>query len=81
MSSADELKSALSAMEEALGDVIRRYRLALGCCCACGDHFEVGALVVTVVDTENHIAFEHEECPEETEDYRSDYRFNRQLGP
>lgn len=62
-----------------MGDVVMRYRLALGCCCSCGDHFEIGVLAVVVVDEEGLIGFEHEECPEDAEDYRSSYRNPQQL--
>lgn len=79
MGRAQELRSALKASEEALGNVVMRYRLALGCCCTCGDHFVLGEFAVAVVDEEGLIGFEHDQCPEDAEDYRSEYRNPRQL--
>ena len=81
MDKAQELKDGLAAAEAALGAVVHRYRLALGCCYSCGDHFELGDVATVVVDEDGHVGFEHEECFDDADDYRSDYRNPRQLDP
>ena len=74
-----ELRAALNAAEAALGHAVERYRLALGCCSVCGDHFEIGDIAIAVADAKSRITFEHESCPEETEDYGSSYRNDQQI--
>lgn len=78
MDKADKLQRALVAAEEALGRAVERYRLALGCCISCGDFFEPGDLAVAMVDAKGRVEFEHEICPEESEDYGSSYRNDQQ---
>jgi hypothetical protein len=79
VSKVKELREALKAAEEALGRVVERYRLALGCCAVCGDHFEMGDIAVASVDARSRICFEHELCPEDPEDYGSSYRNDQQI--
>ncbi|MGE3483281.1 MAG: hypothetical protein AB7L09_00775 [Nitrospira sp.] len=79
MDKAQELRNALRAAEEVLGNTVRKYRLALGCCCSCGDYFEIGELVVVVGDEDGMTGFEHDTCPIEAQDYRSSYRNPQQL--
>lgn len=79
MNQATDLRSALKAIEEALGSAVEKYRLALGCCALCGDFFEVGDIAVAMFDYESRIQFEHETCPEQAEDYGTVYRNPQQL--
>jgi len=77
---ADKLNAALNAAESALGHAVERYRLALGCCIECGDHFQVGDAAIAMIDLKNRICFEHETCPENPLDYGSSYRNDQQIG-
>lgn len=74
MGKADDLYKALAAAEAALGHAVERYRLALGCCNACGDFFELGSIAIVVIDEQSRTCFEHETCPAEPVDYGSSYR-------
>lgn len=80
MGRAGDIHEALEAAEAALGHVVERYRLALGCCISCGDFFAPGMIAIAMVDEKSRIAFEHETCPEETTDYGSVYRNEQQIG-
>jgi len=79
VSKVKELHDALKAAETALGHAVERYRLALGCCALCGDHFEVGDIAIATIDTKSRTCFEHESCPEDPEDYGSSYRNDQQI--
>ena len=81
MDRAEELRNALASAERAFGHVVERYRLALSCCAVCGDFFKIGDVAIVMIDVQNRIAFEHETCPEETEDYGSSYRNDQQGAP
>ena len=78
MDKAEALHIALHTAEAALGRAVERYRLALGCCRACGDFFEPGALAVAMVDAKGRTEFEHQFCPDGAEDYGSSYRNEQQ---
>jgi len=81
MDRAKLLHEALEAAEQALGNAVERYRLALGCCAACGDLFEYGGLAVCTVDAKGRIQFEHDECPEEPSNVLDSYRNPQQIAP
>jgi len=76
---AENLHKALAAAEEALGNAVERYRVALGCCTECGDFFESGELGVAIIDEVGRIGFEHESCPADSTDYGSSYRNARHI--
>ena len=79
MNRADDLRAAVEKAERSFAAAFEQYRLVLGCCASCGDLFELGMLAVVSVDPKGRVQFEHETCPEDSEDYRSVYRNPQQL--
>jgi hypothetical protein len=80
MDRAEDLRVAMEAAERALGGVVERYRLALGCCACCGDRFELGDIAIAGTDNKGRIQFEHEACPDGAVNLRDSYRNPQQNG-